>query len=104
MEEQEKQAAIIRAEGESESARVISAALQKSPALVELRRIEAAKDIADTLSRSRNVTYLPSGGGQNMLLGLGATGRRRREPRPRVRAASWRAAAGLLEGERRALG
>ena len=59
---------------ESESARVISAALQKSPALVELRRIEAAKDIADTLSRSRNVTYLPSGGGQNMLLGLGATG------------------------------
>ena len=30
--EQEKQAAIIRAEGESESARVISAALQKSPA------------------------------------------------------------------------
>ena len=72
--EQEKQAAIIRAEGESESARVISAALQKSPALVELRRIEAAKDIADTLSRSRNVTYLPSGGGQNMLLGLGATG------------------------------
>lgn len=72
--EQEKRAAIIRAEGESESARVISAALQKSPALVELRRIEAAKDIADTLSRSRNVTYLPSGGGQNMLLGLGATG------------------------------
>ena len=72
--EQEKKAAIIRAEGESESARVISAALQKSPALVELRRIEAAKDIADTLSRSRNVTYLPSGGGQNMLLGLGATG------------------------------
>ena len=72
--EQEKQAAIIRAEGESEAAAVISAALQKSPALVELRRIEAAKDIADTLSRSRNVTYLPSGGGQNMLLGLGATG------------------------------
>ena len=40
-------------------------------ALVELRRIEAAKDIAETLSKSRNVTYLP-GGGQNMLLNLGA--------------------------------
>jgi len=68
--EQEKKAAIIRAEGESEAANLISAALQVSPALVELRRIEAAKDIADTLSRSRNVTYLPSNG-QNMLLSLG---------------------------------
>ena len=71
--EQEKKAAIIRAEGESQAAKVVSEALEQSPALVELRRIEAAKDIADTLSKSRNVTYLPSGG-QNMLLGLGATG------------------------------
>ena len=63
--EQEKKAAIIRAEGESSAAKVVSEALQASPALVELRRIEAAKDIADTLSKSRNVTYLPSGG-QNM--------------------------------------
>ena len=27
-----------------------------------------AKEIAETLSRSRNVTYLPSGGGQRLLL------------------------------------
>jgi len=71
--EQEKKAAIIRAEGESQAAKVVSEALEQSPALVELRRIEAAKDIADTLSKSRNVTYLPSGG-QNMLLNLGAGG------------------------------
>merc|ERR1711990_55182 len=70
--EQEKKA-IIRAEGESTAAKVVSEALEASPALVELRRIEAAKDIADTLSKSRNVTYLPSGG-QNMLLNLGAGG------------------------------
>jgi len=68
--EQEMKASIIRAEGESDAARVVSSALEKSPALVELRRIEAAKDIADTLSRSRNVTYLPSGG-QNLLLNVG---------------------------------
>lgn len=68
--EQEKRAAVIRAEGESEAATLVSQALETSPALVELRRIEAAKDIADTLSRSRNVTYLP-GTGQNMLLSLG---------------------------------
>ena len=71
--EQEKKAAIIRAEGESTAAKVVSEALEASPALVELRRIEAAKDIAETLSKSRNVTYLPSGG-QNMLLNLGAGG------------------------------
>lgn len=65
--EQEKKASIIRAEGESTAAKVVSEALEASPALVELRRIEAAKDIADTLSKSRNVTYLPSSG-QNMML------------------------------------
>jgi len=74
--EQEKKAAVIKAEGESEAAALVSQALQSSPALVELRRIEAAKDIAETLSRSRNVTYLPSGGqgGSNLLLSIGAGG------------------------------
>jgi len=67
---QEQKAAVIRAEGEADAAKLISAALDDSPALVEIRKIEAAKDIADTLGRSRNVTYLPSGG-QNMLLNLG---------------------------------
>jgi len=68
--EQEKLAAIIKAEGESEAAGLVSQALEHSPALIELRRIEAAKDVADSLSRSRNVTYLPSGG-QNLLLSVG---------------------------------
>lgn len=67
--EQERNAAIIRAEGESESAKLISDATKAAGAgLVELRRIEAAKDIAETMSKSQNVVYLPSGG--NMLLGL----------------------------------
>jgi len=69
--EQEKKAAVIRAEGEAIAAKVVSEALEASPALVELRRIEAAKDIAETLSKSRNVTYLPSKGGQQMLLNMG---------------------------------
>jgi prohibitin 1 len=69
--EQEKQANIIRAEGEAEAAQLVSDALMASPALVELRRLETAKEIADTLARSRNVTYLPSGGGQSLLLSVG---------------------------------
>ena len=68
--EQEREAAIIRAEGESESARLISQATKSAgPALVELRRIEAAREVAQTLSKSRNVMYLP-GGNANMLLGV----------------------------------
>ena len=42
---------------------------QAGNGLIELRRIEAARDIAGTLSKSRNVVYLPSGG-PNMLLGI----------------------------------
>ena len=30
---------------------------------IEVRRIDAARDIAETLARSRNVAYLPSSGG-----------------------------------------
>lgn len=40
--------------------------------MIELRRIEAAKDIADKMAKGRNIAYLPSGG--NMLLGLNNTG------------------------------
>lgn len=36
--------------------------------LIELRRIEAAEEIAADLSRSRQITYLPQG--QNTLLNL----------------------------------
>ena len=75
--EQEKVASITRAEGEAQAAKIISDALSKSGAgLIEVRRIDAAKEIAETLARSRNVTYLPntSGGGGGMLLGLNAAG------------------------------
>jgi len=73
--EQEKLAAIIRAEGESSAATLISQALQESgQGLIELRRLEAAKDIAQTLGAARNITYLPGGekgGNQSLLLNVG---------------------------------
>merc|ERR1712176_837350 len=67
--EQEKRAAIIRAGGESEAAKLISDAIEEAGSgLVDIRRIEAAQDIAQTLTAGNNITYLPSGG--NMLYGI----------------------------------
>lgn len=67
--EQERLAAVIVAEGESESAKLITAATASyGAALVELRRIEAAKEVAKSLSNSEKVSYLPSGEGNNNLL------------------------------------
>ena len=65
-----KQAAIISSSGDSQAAELLSKAFQEAgDGLIELRRLEAAEDIATSLSRSRNVAYLPGGGG-----GVGNTG------------------------------
>jgi len=67
--EQERQATVIRSEGEAEAAMMISEALTKhGMGLIEVRRIDAAKEIAESLSKSPNVMYLPSG--QQMLLNM----------------------------------
>ncbi|KAA8585384.1 hypothetical protein FQN60_004078 [Etheostoma spectabile] len=59
---EKKQATIISAEGDSQAALLIANSLMEAgDGLVELRKLEAAEDIAFQLSRSRNVTYLPSG-------------------------------------------
>ncbi|KAH7371270.1 protein elicitor peat 2 [Pyrenochaeta sp. MPI-SDFR-AT-0127] len=76
--EQERQANVIRAEGEAEAADTISKAVAKSgDGLVLIRRIETQKDIAQMLSRNPNISYLPGGSGGeggksggNFLLGL----------------------------------
>ncbi|XP_047953901.1 prohibitin-3, mitochondrial-like [Salvia hispanica] len=67
--DQERSAAIIRAEGESESAKLISdATAAAGMGLIELRKIEAAKENAASMARIGNVVYLPSS--NNMLLGV----------------------------------
>lgn len=77
--EQERQANVIRAEGEAESAETISRAVARAgDGLIMIRRIEASKEIAQTLAANPNVTYLPGGGeggekggkGTGLLLGL----------------------------------
>lgn len=71
--DQERKAAVIRAEGEAEAAELISKAMATAgTGLIEVRRIDTAKEVASILSRGKNVTYLPNGtsGGSNLLLGL----------------------------------
>lgn len=70
--EQERQANVIRAEGEAEAAEVISKAVAKSgEGLLMIRRIETQKDVAQMLANNPNVTYLPGGGGGDAGSGSG---------------------------------
>ncbi|KAI1362657.1 putative prohibitin-1 [Xylaria arbuscula] len=75
--EQERQANVIRAEGEAESADTISRAIARhGDGLIQIRKIEASREIAQTLATNPNVSYLPSGSkqggsGSNFLLSVG---------------------------------
>ena len=65
---QDKQSAIIRAQGEAASAELIGKAIQQNPAFLTLRRIEAAQDIANTVASSSNRVFLSA---DSLLLNLG---------------------------------
>ncbi|KZV54211.1 prohibitin-1, mitochondrial-like [Dorcoceras hygrometricum] len=65
--EQDKQSAIIRAQGEAKSAQLIGEAIANSSAFLTLRRIEASKEISHTVATSGNRVYLNSG---ELLLNL----------------------------------
>jgi len=60
MAEQERKSKVIEAQGESESAKLIGAAMQRNPAFAELRRIQAAREIAHTIANSPNRVFLNS--------------------------------------------
>lgn len=66
---QEQQSIIIKAEGEAESARMIGEAMRKNPAFLDLRRIEAAREVATILSSNSNGRILLDSG--MLLLNLG---------------------------------
>src|SRR5437588_574569 len=67
---QEKQAMIVRAQGEARSAELIGDAIKKSKSYVELRKIENARVIASILQESggKNKLYLDTDGlGLNVM-------------------------------------
>ncbi|KAL5725901.1 Prohibitin-1 [Ranunculus cassubicifolius] len=65
--EQDKKGAVIRAQGEATSAQLIGQAIANNPAFITLRKIEAAREIASTISTSNNRVYLSS---DDLLLNL----------------------------------
>ncbi|EOA14687.1 hypothetical protein CARUB_v10027959mg, partial [Capsella rubella] len=65
--EQEKKSAVIRAQ--LKSAQLIGQAIANNKAFITLRKIEAAREIAQTIAKSANKVYLSS---NNLLLNLQA--------------------------------
>ena len=65
--EQDKKSAIIRAEGEAKSAQLLGEAIQHNPSFLTLRKIEAAREIAGTISASPNRVLLST---DSLLLNL----------------------------------
>jgi prohibitin 2 len=58
--QQEKKSAIIRASGEAQAALMIGEAIQKNPNFLQLRRLEAAREIASIIAKSQNRVFLSS--------------------------------------------
>lgn len=57
---QEKQSIIVRAQGEARSAELIGDAVRKNKGFLQLRKLEAAREIAGMLSTSDNRVMLDS--------------------------------------------
>ncbi|KAH7919064.1 hypothetical protein BV22DRAFT_1099898 [Leucogyrophana mollusca] len=64
---QEKQSIIVRAQGEARSAELIGEAMRTNKGFLELRRLEAARDIANVLAGSGNRVMLDA---QSLLLNV----------------------------------
>uniref|UniRef100_A0A1J3EXS3 Prohibitin n=1 Tax=Noccaea caerulescens TaxID=107243 RepID=A0A1J3EXS3_NOCCA len=65
--EQDKRSAVIRAQGEAKSAQLIGEAIANNQAFITLRKIEAAREIAQTIANSANKVFLSS---DDLLLNL----------------------------------
>jgi len=59
---QEKQSIIVRAQGEARSAELIGDAVRNNQGFLQLRRLEAAREIANQLAQSGNHVMLDSAG------------------------------------------
>ena len=64
---QEKRSIVVKAEGEARSAELIGSSIKENPGFLQLRRIDAAREISATISNSANKVYLTA---DSLLLNL----------------------------------
>lgn len=55
---QQRQEAIVKAQGDAQAAALVGQACSQNPAFLRLKKIEAARDVAETFSRSGNRVFL----------------------------------------------
>jgi len=67
---QEKKSTVIRAEGEAIAAEKLGKSMRESPGFLQLRKIEAAREISSTIARSSNRVYLNA---DSLLMNLADT-------------------------------
>jgi len=72
--QEEKKSMIIKAEGEQKSAEMIGKAMAQNAGFIELRRIQAAKEVADKLAKSSNRVVLSTDSLMLNLIGSDAAG------------------------------
>lgn len=66
--EELKNAQIIRSEAEAEAAKLINNAVQAFGATqIEIKKLEAAQNIAAALSKNPNISFVPGGTSGNLL-------------------------------------
>jgi len=58
--EQDKRSTIVRAEGEAASAKMLGEAIKSNPSFLQLRQIEASREIAKLLAKGGNRVFLSS--------------------------------------------
>jgi prohibitin 2 len=73
---QEKKSIVIKAQGEAKAAEMVGNAIKNNPGFVQLRRLDTAKEIATTISRSSNRVFLNA---DSLLLNLLALDAKRNE-------------------------
>ena len=69
---QEKKSTVIRAEGEAIAAEKLGKSMRESPGFLQLRKIEAAREISTTIARSSNRVYLNA---DSLLMNLADVGK-----------------------------
>ena len=66
--EELKNAQVIRSEAEAEAARLINKAVQAyGTTQIEIKKLEAAKNIANSMAKNPNISFVPSNTTGNLL-------------------------------------